>query len=86
MSIHDEYTAYEARRKAIEETHFGAIWLDQMSRYVHPFNLYGPIWYVGDSWVCVHLIDTGNGLLLIDSGNCGATAMLGYVHIRKDVI
>ena len=23
------------------------------------------VWYVGDSWVCVHLIDTGAGLLLI---------------------
>lgn len=34
------------------------------------------MWYVGDSWVCVHLIDTGDGLLLIDSGNCGCTDML----------
>lgn len=43
---------------------------------MHPFRLYGNVWYVGDSWVCVHLIDTGDGLLLIDSGNCGAAAML----------
>ncbi|MDT3389030.1 MAG: MBL fold metallo-hydrolase, partial [bacterium] len=28
------------------------------------------------SWVCVHLIDTGDGLLLLDGGNIGATAML----------
>lgn len=76
MSIRQEYEAYVARREAIAKTHFGPIWLDQESRYVHPFNLYGPIWYVGDDWVCVHLIDTGDGLLLIDSGNCGATAML----------
>lgn len=50
--------------------------LDQESRYVHPFRIFGNVWYVGDSWVCVHLIDTGEGLLLLDGGNIGATAML----------
>ena len=50
--------------------------LDQESRYVHPFRIFGNVWYVGDSWVCVHLIDTGDGLLLLDGGNIGATAML----------
>lgn len=50
--------------------------IEQEKRYVHPFNIYGNIWYVGDNWVCVHLIDTGNGLLLIDAGNAGSTAML----------
>ncbi|MBO6048779.1 MAG: MBL fold metallo-hydrolase, partial [Spirochaetales bacterium] len=54
----------------------GKYFLDQTQRYVHPFRIFGNIWYVGDSWVCVHLIDTGDGLLLIDCGNCGATAML----------
>ncbi|MBQ3728885.1 MAG: MBL fold metallo-hydrolase, partial [Spirochaetales bacterium] len=49
---------------------------DQESRYVHPFQIFGNVWYVGDSWVCVHLIDTGDGLLLLDGGNIGATAML----------
>jgi metallo-beta-lactamase class B len=43
---------------------------------VHPFRIFGNVWYVGDSWVCVHLIDTGDGLLLLDGGNIGATAML----------
>ena len=50
--------------------------IDQESRYVHPFRIFGNVWYVGDSWVCVHLIDTGDGLLLLDGGNIGATAML----------
>ena len=76
MSLRQNYDAYAARRAVIEQDRMGGIWLNQESRYVHPFNLYGPIWYVGDDWVCVHLIDTGDGLLLIDSGNCGATAML----------
>lgn len=71
-----DYQAYLARRQAVAAHPLGQIWLDQESRYVHPFQIYGNVWYVGDNWVCVHLIDTGEGLLLIDSGNCGATAML----------
>lgn len=76
MPIQQSYAAYEARRKVVAEDHFAHIWFSQESRYVHPFQIYGNVWYVGDTWVCVHLIDTGDGLLLIDSGNCGATAML----------
>lgn len=76
MSMKSEYEAYKQRRKDIERTRLGQIWLDQEKRYVHPFRIFGNVWYVGDSWVCVHLIDTGDGLLLIDSGNAGATAML----------
>lgn len=77
MSIRTEYEAYLQRREALASNPMGKrIWLDQESRYVHPFRIFGNVWYVGDSWVCVHLIDTGDGLLLIDSGNCAATAML----------
>lgn len=77
MSMRSDYEAYLSRRAAIAADPMGGnIFLDQESRYVHPFRIFGNVWYVGDSWVCVHLIDTGDGLLLIDSGNCGATAML----------
>lgn len=76
MSMRSDYEAYRTRHQAMKTGPMARIWADQTSRYVHPFNLYGPVWYVGDSWVCVHLIDTGDGLLLIDSGNCGCTAML----------
>lgn len=76
MSIRENYENYLRRRAEIEADPMKNIWLDQEGRYVPPFNIYGPVWYVGDSWVCVHLVDTGGGLLLIDSGNCGATAML----------
>lgn len=76
MGIRQSYEDYLARREALQKDPMSGIWLDQESRYVHPFRLYGNVWYVGDSWVCVHLIDTGAGLLLIDSGNCGAAAML----------
>lgn len=75
--IRQHYNNYlAAREKLVREDRMSQIWLDQESRYVHPFRIYGNVWYVGDDWVCVHLIDTGDGLLLIDSGNCGATAML----------
>ena len=43
---------------------------------MQPFQIYGNLYYVGDSWVCVHIVDTGNGLLMFDAGNCGAQAML----------
>lgn len=76
MSMQQNYERYAERRQAIQASPMRDIHLDQENRYVPPFQLYGPIWYVGDSWVCVHLIDTGDGLLLIDSGNCGAQAML----------
>jgi len=76
MGIRQNYEAYQARREELKKDRMSGIWLNQESRYVHPFQLYGNVWYVGDDWVCVHLIDTGDGLLLIDSGNCGATAML----------
>lgn len=76
MLLKEQYQAYLDRREALRQDPHGTIWLDQTSRYVHPFRMFGNVWYVGDSWVCIHLIDTGDGLLLVDSGNCGATAML----------
>lgn len=33
-----------------------------------PFRIVGDIYFVGNMWVSCFLIDTGNGLLLIDSG------------------
>lgn len=76
MTSRESYEAYLSRREELARDRMAHYWLNQESRYVHPFQIYGNVWYVGDSWVCVHLIDTGDGLLLIDSGNCGATAML----------
>ena len=74
--MEQDYRAYLRRREQLEKSRFGSVWMNQEQRYVHPFRIFGNVWYVGDSWVCVHLIDTADGLLLIDSGNCGATAML----------
>ncbi|MGN1016980.1 MAG: MBL fold metallo-hydrolase [Faecousia sp.] len=77
MSMKSDYEAYLAKQDALRQNPMAkAIWLEPTSRYVHPFRLYGNVWYVGDAWVCAHLIDTGDGLLLIDTGNIGATALL----------
>ena len=76
MSAERDYRTYLARREAIGADPYKDVWLKPESRYVHPFRIFGNVWYVGDSWVCVHLIDTGDGLLLIDSGNVGQEQLL----------
>lgn len=76
MTLNEQYVQREEQIQAFLDQCQNDIWTDQESRYIHPFQIFGNIYYVGDIWVCVHLIDTGDGLLLLDSGNCGATAML----------
>ena len=41
-----------------------------------PFRIFGLLYYVGDKKVCVHLIDTGDGLVLIDAGYTHTIHML----------
>jgi metallo-beta-lactamase class B len=36
--------------------------------YVKPFKIIGNVYYVGDAKVCSHLVDSGEGLILIDTG------------------
>lgn len=36
--------------------------------YVKPFRIAGNVYYVGTKAVCSHLIDTGDGLIIIDTG------------------
>lgn len=47
---------------------------------VEPFHIMDRLYYVGNSWVSVYLIDTGEGLLLID------TAMSQNVHLTLEGI
>ena len=78
MSMRSEYEEYIARQEKLKPHPMAKYWINQESRYVKPFRMYGNLYYVGDDWVCAHLVDTGDGLLLFDAGNCGggATAML----------
>lgn len=36
--------------------------------WIEPFKIVGNLYYVGDKYVCAHLVDTGDGLILFDSG------------------
>lgn len=78
MSMKSDYAEYLRRQRAVRSSSLARVWVDQEKRYVEPFRMYGNLYYVGDSWVCAHIVDTGEGLLLFDAGNCGqgATAML----------
>lgn len=46
-------------------------------RYLPPFNYWGNITYVGDNWCSSYIVDTGDGLVMLDSGcPAGSVAML----------
>ena len=41
---------------------------DPSNYNIDPFRIFGNLYYVGDKKVCMHLVDTGEGLILFDSG------------------
>lgn len=43
---------------------------------LEPFRIFGNLYYVGDRNVCSHLVDTGDGLILFDTGYGQTTHML----------
>ena len=43
---------------------------------LEPFQIFGNLYYVGDQKVCMHLIDTGDGLILFDCGYGQTTEMI----------
>lgn len=43
---------------------------------IEPFKIADNLYYVGDRKVCIHLINTGDGLILLDSGYLGAEHLL----------
>lgn len=76
MTMKSDYEAYIKQQNTMLSKPLSRFWSNQEDRYVKPFQIYGNLYYVGDSWVCVHIVDTGNGLLMFDAGNSGAEAML----------
>ena len=42
-------------------------WEDPKQQYIEPFAIFDNVYYVGIDWVSAYLIDTGAGLVLIDS-------------------
>ena len=50
---------------------------DNPDKYaIEPFRIFGNLYYVGDQKVTSHLIDTGDGLILFDTGYGNTTHML----------
>jgi metallo-beta-lactamase class B len=49
-------------------THKKAFYTTPANAAVAPFKIADGLWYVGDTQVCAHLIDSDDGLILIDSG------------------
>ena len=49
---------------------------DPAKYHLDPFHIFGQLYYAGDRKVCIHLIDTGDGLVLLDSGYPSARFML----------
>lgn len=43
---------------------------------IEPFKIADQLYYVGDKKVCIHLIDTGDGLILLDTGYFGTAHLL----------
>ena len=43
-------------------------YVNASTQYIAPFRIADRLWYVGDKAVCVHLIETDEGLILLDAG------------------
>ena len=76
MTVKSDYDQFVSAQQKLQQHPMGHFFFEQERRYVKPFCLYGNLHYVGDNWVCAHILDTGAGLILFDAGNIGATAML----------
>jgi len=50
--------------------------------WIEPFRIFGNLYYIGDKRACPHLIDTGDGLILMDTGY-GHEAEYLKSNIRK---
>lgn len=65
-----EYIPYEAMMDRLNSDNgpFSEFKKFPEKYYVPPVKIVKDLYYVGDKMVCMHLIDTGDGLILIDGG------------------
>lgn len=70
--LEEKYT--ESRKKWLPKK--AAYYANPATSFVEPFQIADGLYYVGDKQVCIHLIDTGDGLILLDSGFPCATYLL----------
>ncbi|MDO4488076.1 MAG: MBL fold metallo-hydrolase [Eubacteriales bacterium] len=64
------FGAYKTYEEAFErfEPSLSSFYRDALPYRIDPFKIYGNLYYVGNKRVCMHLIDTGDGLILFDTG------------------
>jgi len=62
-----EAPGYEASFEKFEPN-LEAFYRDPLPYRMDPFQIFGNLYYVGNKKVCMHLIDTGEGLILFDTG------------------
>ena len=60
----------EKKKEKIENYHkkHAAFYTNPSTARIEPFKIADRLYYVGDKYVCIHLIDTVAGLVLLDSG------------------
>jgi metallo-beta-lactamase class B len=76
MSMQNDYEEFKAKQEAFFATAMSEMWRHQEQRYMKPFQMFGNLYYVGETWLCMHLVDTGDGLFLLDAGNYNTSGML----------
>ncbi len=62
------YIPYKVLMKRLQGGGFEELQAFPERYYVHPVEIIKNLYYVGDKMVCIHLIDTGDGLILLDAG------------------
>lgn len=67
MNLERYRKSYE-ELEAIQQTKNLDFYANPAKYYLKPFRIAGNLYYIGDQKVCSHLVDTGDGLLVFDSG------------------
>lgn len=67
MNLERYRKSYE-ELEAIQQTKNLDFYAYPAKYYCKPFRIAGNLYYIGDQRVCSHLVDTGDGLLVFDSG------------------
>ena len=65
MQWYDELA--QQRAQAYNKQH-ATFYAQPSTEYIEPFKMADDLYYVGDRLVCVHLIRTDEGLILLDAG------------------
>lgn len=76
MAAREELIARFQEKWSVYLEHHEAFYANPSTERIDPFKITDGLYYVGDRKVCIHLIDTGDGLILIDSGYFGAEHLL----------